>query len=85
MAVSDVMQRVLVPVIVTDYGAVAISDRTQAILDGICPEWRKQVYSKRFRNKRVKEARRFMDDLETTARTINRILWTHGKPTLRVI
>lgn len=72
-------------VISTDLCDVKLSKMTLSVLDGICPNWRDQIYNKRYRNKRVMAARQFMQDLETSARTVNRILWTAGKPLLRVL
>lgn len=72
-------------VIVTDFGNVALSKTSLSILDGLCPMWRKQIDNKRFRNKQVLAAREFLADLEVTARTVNRILWTRGKPPLEML
>lgn len=73
-------------VIVTDFGATPVGmAATLSILDGMCPEWREQIGNKRFRNKKVKAARKFMADLETTVKTINYIMWVAGRDPLPVI
>lgn len=67
-------------VIVTDFGNTPVCmERTLSILDGLCPEWRKQINNRRYRNKKVKAARKFMADLETTVKTINYIMWVGGR------
>ena len=70
------------PVIVTDYGTTVLSNRVRKALDAICPDWRVQLDNNRYRNPKVVAARKFMDDLETTVKTINYIQWAVGREPL---